>query len=295
MLEIVNYGQDEYGYPCLLVLGCFDAVHAGHADLLKKASLQAKINGLDLGIMTFTDGKGGELVTDFDERLKLFEAFKAKFVLKIDYTEEFKNTSCNDFLAVLDEKLNLKGLMSGKDFRFGAGAKGKSSTLKNYADNEDNGVWYTAVKDLMYNDEKISTTMIKEMLQNGDIRTANELLKRCYAITGTVSRGAGRGTQMGFPTMNVSYPENKVKVKEGVYAVKCNIGGTEYKGIANYGARPTFDEEEPILEVHLEGFGEEYYGNEVRVEFTDYLRDIIKFSSADELKEQLQKDISAIK
>lgn len=122
MLEIVNYGQDEYGYPCLLVLGCFDAVHAGHADLLKKASLQAKINGLDLGIMTFTDGKGGELVTDFDERLKLFEAFKAKFVLKIDYTEEFKNTSCNDFLAVLDEKLNLKGLMSGKDFRFGAGS-----------------------------------------------------------------------------------------------------------------------------------------------------------------------------
>ena len=98
MLEIVNYNRDEYDFPALVVLGCFDAIHVGHAELLKKAALQAKINGLDLGVMMFAEGKGGRQVFTFEERLAMLEAYKAKFVLKIDYTEDFKNTSAADFL-----------------------------------------------------------------------------------------------------------------------------------------------------------------------------------------------------
>ena len=296
MLEIVNYNQDEYEFPCLVVLGCFDALHKGHADLLKKAKLQAKINGLDLGIMMFTEGKGGRQVYTYEERLGFLEEYNVKFVLKIDFTDDFKKTTATEFLETIEEKLNVKGLMSGKDFRFGAGAKGKSSTLKNYADNEDSGVWYMPVKDVMYGDEKISTTLIKSKLESGEIALANELLGRNYTVCGTVIQGADRGENLlGFPTINMEYPENKIEVKPGVYSVVCHIGEESYRGIANYGARPTFDEENNLLEVHLDGFEGELYGSEVAVEFCDYIRDIQKFENPEELKAQLEQDILTIR
>lgn len=296
MLKIINYNEDEYDFPCLLVLGCFDALHAGHCELLKKARLQAKINGLDLGVMMFEGGKGGKPVYTFEERLALLGAFNVKFVLKIDYNEEFRKITADGFLKTLEEKLNLKGLMSGKDFRFGAGAKGKASTLKAYADDEENGVWYTSVKDVMHDGEKISTSMIKSLLDIGDVKTANELLTRNYSVTGTVVQGAARGGELlGYPTMNITYPDNKAEVKRGVYAVKCRVQGKEYNGIANFGPRPTFGEEETALEVHLDGFTGKNYGEEVTVEFIAYIRDIKKFDSADGLKKQLGEDMEKIK
>ena len=296
MLEIVRFNEDNYNYPCLVALGCFDCLHEGHMELLKKARLQAKINGLDLGVMTFTDGKGGDQVFTFDERLEILEAFKVKFVLKVDFTDEFKKIEAAEFLNMLDDKINVKGYMSGKDFRFGAGAKGKASTLKNYADDEDNGVWYLPVKDVMYEGEKISATTIKSMLERGDIATADKLLTRNYFVSGKVVAGAERGKSvLGFPTMNVEYPQNKVKIKQGVYTVKCKIGETEYKGIANYGPRPTFDDDTCLLEVHLDGYEGENYGEEVRVEFSDYIRDIVKFESPEELKAQLEQDILRVR
>ena len=84
MLEIIRYNEDEYTFPCLLVMGCFDSIHIGHAELLKKAKLQAKINGLDLGVMMFVNGKGGRQVYTFEERQKLWEQFNVKFILAID-------------------------------------------------------------------------------------------------------------------------------------------------------------------------------------------------------------------
>ena len=295
MLEIVKYNQDEYGFPCVIALGCFDALHSGHVELLKKAKLQAKINGLDLGVMMFTEGKGGNQVFTFEERLKMLESYNVKFVLQIDFNDEFKKTTASEFLQAIEDKINVKGFMSGKDFRFGAGAKGKSSTLKNYAEDEENGVWYMPVKDVTYEGEKISTTLIKQKLENGEIEIADELLSRNYFVTGTVVNGADRGKGLGFPTMNIVYPENKVKVKQGVYTVKCTVGENEYPGIANYGPRPTFDEENDLLEVHLDGFEGENYGEEVKVEFTGYIRDIIKFENGDELKAQLESDIEKIR
>ncbi len=292
MLEIVRYNEEEYTFPCLLVLGCFDGLHVGHAELLKKAKLQAKINGLDLGIMLFTDGKGGKQLYSFEERVKFLENFNVKFVLKIDFDDEFKKIKPLDFLACLEDKLNIKAYMSGKDFRFGQGKKGKASTLKSYAEDEENGVWYMPVKDVVLGDEKVSTTRIKTCLENGDIIAANQLLGRNYSVSGTVIRGADRGGKLlGYPTMNIAYPDYKFEVKAGVYKVKCTVGETEYYGIANYGARPTFGENNALLEVHLQGLEGLHYDETVTVEFINYLRDICKFDSAEALIEQLSKDI----
>lgn len=295
MLNIINYGEDEYNFPCLLVLGCFDALHIGHDELLKKAKLQAKINGLDLGVMMFTDGKGGKQVYSFEERVSLLEQYNVKFVLKIDFTDEFKKTKPLDFIANLEDKLNVKAYMSGKDFRFGEKASGKSSTLKKYADDEDNAVWYIPVKDVMYGDQKVSTTWIKELIENGRVKKVKKLLGRRFSVSGEVVSGAARGEKLlGYPTINIVYPENKVSIKQGVYSVECTVDGEVYQGIANYGDRPTFDDKNVFLEVYLKGFSGECYGKTVKVEFARFLREIRKFPSAEELKAQLDEDLSEI-
>lgn len=296
MLEIVKFGEGEYDFPCLVVLGCFDGLHSGHSELLKKARLQAKINGLDLGVMMFENGKEGKQLYSFDEKLALVENFNVKFVLKIDYNDEFKQIKPLEFLDILEEHLNVKAYMSGKDFRFGQGAKGKSSTLKSFAEDEENGVWYMSVKDVLSDGEKISATTIKTLLSDGEIKKANELLGRNYSVSGVVIHGADRGEKViGYPTLNIKYPEEKVEVKKGVYTVKCSIGGNDYFGIANYGARPTFGEENDLLEVYLDGFEGTLYDETVTVEFIGYIRDIQKFESAEELSAQLAKDLLTAK
>ncbi len=295
MLNIIEYGKDEYSYPSLLVLGCFDAIHAGHRELFKKAKLQAKINGLDLGVMMFREGKGGKLVYSFEERVAMLEPYNVKFVLVIDYTPEFKQTMPLDFLAAIEEKINVKGYMSGKDFRFGKGTKGKSSTLKNYAEDEENGVWYMPLKDVMCDGEKISTTLIKSCLDEGNVSKAAKLLGEPFYVEGVVEEGSHRGTGvLGFPTVNITYPDWKYPVKHGVYKVAVTIDGQKYSGIANFGDRPTFDDDREILEVHIKDFEGDLYGKTVKVGFEAFMRGIYKFSDAEALAAQLEQDKAAL-
>ena len=296
MLEIIKYNEDEYAFPCLLVLGCFDSIHIGHAELLKKAKLQAKINGLDLGVMMFTGGKGGRQVYTFEERQKLLEQYNVKFILAIDYNEEFKKTSASEFLENLENKLNVKAYMSGRDFRFGTDAKGKSSTLKAYAEDEENGVWYMPVKDVVYVGEKVSTTLIKNCIENGNLVKAGALLGRNYSVTGFVIEGANRGKKVvRFPTVNMKYPVDKVEVKKGVYKVRCLVGEEEFIGIANYGPRPTFNEQSSVLEAYIDGFLGTLYGRSVTIEFVEFIRDIEKFDSPEALNARLKLDLQMAK
>ena len=296
MLEIIKYNEDEYAFPCLLVLGCFDGLHIGHAELLKKAKLQAKINGLDLGVMMFTNGKGGRQVFTFEERLEILEQFNVKFVLAVDYNAQFKKTTPKEFLDVLDAKLNVKAYMSGRDFRFGADAKGKSSTITSYAEDDENGVWFMPVKDVTYVGEKVSTTLIKQCIEGGNMVKAGALLGRNYYVTGFVIEGANRGKRLlSFPTVNMRYPSDKVEVKKGVYKVKCIVSGEEFVGVASYGPRPTFDETSNVLEAHIYNYVGALYGRAVTIEFIEYIRDIEKFDSPEALKAQLKEDLKRAK
>ena len=296
MLKVIEYGKDEYSFPALLVLGCFDAIHLGHRELIKKAKLQAKINGLDLGVMMFRDGKGGKLVYTFDERLSILETLGVKFVLAIDFNEEFMATAPLDFLATIENYINVKAYMSGKDFRFGAKAKGKASTLKSYAEDDENGVWYMSVKDVLCEGEKVSTTLIKSCLEDGDVSKADRLLGSDFNVTGEVVHGAGRGgEEVGFPTVNIVYPEDKYPVKPGVYKVYSVIDGTKYFGIANYGNCPTFGDDRVALEVYFDGFSGDLYGAVLTIYFVGYIRDIVCFNSVAELSSQLERDIAFIR
>lgn len=295
MLTVIEYGKDEYEFPALIALGCFDAIHLGHRELLKQAKLQAKINGLDLGVMMFRNGKGGKLVYSFEERLAILEQFNVKFVVAIDYTEEFMATAPLDFLAALEDKINVKAYMSGKDFRFGAQAKGKASTLKAYGEDEENGVWYMPVKEVDCDGERVSTTLIKTCLEEGNVQKAGKLLSGEFSVSGEVVKGAGRGTSVvGYPTVNLAYPEWKQPVKYGVYSVKAEIDGTVYDGVANFGTCPTFDDERVALEVYFENFSGDLYGRVLTIKFVDFIRDIQQFDNAEALSEQVKSDLNKV-
>ncbi|MGN0806339.1 MAG: riboflavin kinase, partial [Candidatus Coproplasma sp.] len=169
-----------------------------------------------------------------------------------------------------------------------------ASTLKNYAEDDENGVWYMNVKDVDLDGEKISTTLIKTCLDNGDVEKAAKLLGRDYSITGEVVKGAGRGTSVvGYPTVNICNPDWKYPVKHGVYNVSCEVDGSLYKGVANFGTCPTFEDNRVALETYLEGYEGDLYGKVLTVNFLSYIRDIEKFASAEELSAQVKADIQS--
>lgn len=294
MLKVLEFAKDEYEFPSLIVLGCFDAIHSGHRELLKKAQLQAKINGLDLGVMVFKEGKGGKLVYSFEERLAILQQFNVKFVVAIEFNEVFKSIRALDFLKSLEEKINVKAYMSGKDFRFGYNAEGKASTLKKYAADDANGVWYKCVNDKEWEGEKISTTLVKRCLDKGDVAKAAALLDGAFHLSGEVIKGAGRGsTVVGFPTVNICYPDWKYPIKQGVYCVTSVIDERLYAGIANFGTCPTFGDDRVVLEVYFENFSGDLYGRTLTVNFVGFIRDIIQFSSVEELTNQLRRDVES--
>ncbi|MCD8206053.1 MAG: riboflavin biosynthesis protein RibF [Clostridia bacterium] len=294
LIEKVEYKTGVYNEPSLIVLGCFDAIHAGHRELLKKARLQAKINGLDLGVMLFRDGKGSDTIFSLDERMRLLEPFNVKFVLLVDYNDEFKSIPAKDFLDSLCNQLNVKAFMSGQDFTFGAGAKGKCSTLKAYAADEENAIWYMSVKDVKDEDgKKISTADIKTYIESGQLSKANALLGSNFCLTGEVVKGKGRGKgSLGYPTANVVYPQGKTELRHGVYVVRTMVDDVTYYGVANLGMRPTYDEHDITLEAFFDNAELNLYGKVISVEFLEYVRGIEKFDSDAKLSAQIKKDVA---
>ena len=149
---------------------------------------------------------------------------------------------------------------------------------------------------MTYVGEKVSTTQIKNDIEDGNIVKAGAFLGRNYSVTGFVIEGANRGKKVvGFPTANMKFPVEKVEVKKGVYKVLCHVGEEEFIGIANYGPRPTFNEQINVLEVYIDGFIGTLYGRSVTVEFVEFIRGTQKFESVEELKEQLKLDLKQAK
>ena len=143
--------------------------------------------------------------------------------------------------------------------------------------------------------KKCSTTAIKEALTLGDIKRANTLLGRNYSVSGVVRRDRHVGTEIGFPTVNIAINRDKFSLKNGVYSGKIDIDGKCYKTVINYGARPTFDLGERLIEAHIVGFSGDLYGKKLTVEFTDFIREIKKFNGKEELIKQLKKDVQGVK
>ena len=204
------------------------------------------------------------------------------YLIIIEFNNEMANMPKEEFINYLKE-LNIKSLVAGYDFTFGKMAEGDIRDL-------DKNFEFYEVKKYIYDGVRVSTTYIRELLDSGNIKEANKLLGRNYSISGNVEYGNQKGRLIGFPTANIDY-KNYFLPRGGVYKVTVEINGILYKGICNIGNNPTINYSlVKKLEVHIIDLNENIYGKNVRINFIDRIRDEMKFSSANELIDQLNKD-----
>ncbi len=274
----------DEGKGTAMLLGGFDGLHVGHRSLLTCA----KNSGLPVGVMSIAGGKDKSIFT-FAEREYIFKESGADFVFELPF-EEIKDLSPDEFLFLLEENFRPKLFVCGEDFRFGFQAKGTPKTIK------DRGQVCVEVLPLLeIFGEKVSSSAVKGYLAKGDIPQVNALLGERFFLLGEVVKDRQVGRTMGFPTANILYPQEKFPLKQGVYETAVVLNGVEYRAITNYGTRPTFDNDKVVTETYLDGFEGDLYGKTLKVEFVRYLRGIEKFTNADALKAQLQKDIRRVR
>ena len=267
-----------------MLLGGFDGLHTGHRRLLSRA----KESGLPVGVMTIAGGKGESLFT-IQERERIFQTSGADFAFELSF-DEIKGIPAQAFLDILTKEFFPKLFLCGEDFRFGAGATGTPESIEKYT-----GVPTEVHALVEWQGEKISSRNVKTLLRGGQIEQANALLGEPFFLCGEVFRDRGVGRTINFPTANVLYPQEKFPLKIGVYETRVLAKGAWYKGVTNYGARPTFDNEKVLTESYLDGFSGDLYGENIQIRFVRFLRDVQKFASVSALQAQLTEDIRRVK
>ena len=232
-----------------------------------------------------------QLLATLDEKKILFEELKIDNLFVINFTMEFAKISSDDFVKnYLIDKLNAKHVVIGYDHKFGKNRNGDKSTLKEF------GIKYgfdvTCMDEFQSEGDTISSTVIRNLLQTGEVDTANSYLGRNYSFFGKVVEGAKRGREIGFPTANIEI-DNPYKLvpANGVYIVKASLDNQSLYGIMNIGIRPTFENENnKVIEMHIFDFNKNIYGKEIKIEFIKRIRSEKKFNSKEELINQITKD-----
>lgn len=293
MFRIVNFGA-EHLTPTVICLGRFESLHKGHKRIIDEAISMAKPLGAEVMLMTFDldNLRFRGVILTFEERIALAEDLGVSSALKISFNDEFKALTAEEFLSTLKSTINLKGIVCGFDFHFGCGRRGDTDTLKEFC--EKSSLLFKVVDKVSLEGEKIATTTVKDLLTQGDISRADEMLGYRFFVKGEVIRGREVGRTLGFPTANIKIPQGKNILPLGVYLTATTVDGKEYKGITNCGTAPTFGCEDVLIETHLGGFDGNLYDRSIKVEFIERIRDIKKFNSKDELTNQLNEDLKRL-
>lgn len=277
-----------------IAIGFFDGLHLGHQALFKEV---LKGTGIP-SILTFTRNEKERtknsplLILGEKERNQLLQLFQIEQEFILPFTEELMHLSYQDFISFL-KRLHPKDIVVGDDFCFGYQAKGRASDLLVL---EQEGIHIHIVNIIESLGKKISTSQIKEEIQNGNIKLVNQELGYPYFLQGKVIHGLQNGKKLGFPTANIQLDPKRVKLKDGVYKTRTIIEGKEYPSMSNIGNHPTISElDESILETHIIGFDQDIYGKEIQVYFDDFIREQTKFSTKEALIEQLNQDLEKCK
>ncbi len=272
-----------------IALGNFDGLHLGHMAVINSAKQWRELNPCVLLLEPMPFRRDGQaLITDCDKsdllRQNGFEVIKTDFLKVKDYEPE------RFFEEILVNQLNTGALCCGFNYHFGKNGKGNSSLLHSLCN--DSGIDFFAAEPINFDGEPISSTRIRSALQSGEIEKANSMLGRNFSYKLRVVDGDKIGRTIGFPTINQLFPRELIVPKYGVYSSSTVIGGKEYRSITNIGRRPSFENNEQRSETHILGFDGDLYGQNIRVSLLNYKRGEKKFSSLEELKEQLEKDKS---
>lgn len=293
---------------CVLSIGNFDGVHVGHQNILARLCDQALALNLPSVVMLFEPQPKeffakklanstactppGRLMR-LRDKLKYLEEAGVDFVLCVRFSDKFAQISADDFIAdLLVKRLKVRYLSVGDDFRFGAKRAGDFETLHNA------GLKYRfAVEEShthSFDETRISSSLVREALQNNDFALVEKLLGKPYSIHGRVAHGNKLGRTIGFPTANIML-NRLVTPIQGVYAVQIKMPEGCFEGVANVGNRPTINGTKPLLEVHIFNFNHSIYGKAIDVIFLKKIRDEVKFPSFEDLKLQIEKDVTSVK
>lgn len=280
--------------------GVFDGLHRGHSYLLDHAQREAREKGCRFVVLTFD--------TDPDERFhaerlkKLMSnrmriealASRADSVMVLPFTEGFSALSPKEFLDATFSEGVPHAIHVGADLRFGARAAGNVVDMTRWG--TPRGMAVRAHELFMEEGQPITATRIRKLLEAGKIEQANQLLGHPYVLEGTVVRGRGEGADMGFRTANIVVPELLRVLGDGVYAAYALVDGVRYKAAVNMGVAATFAETATAtVEAHLLGFDADLYGKTIRIEFTNWLRPMMKFDSVEELVSTVMGNIEWVR
>lgn len=285
--------------PIAATIGFFDGVHLGHRFLIEQVKAVALQRNIPSAVVTFSQHPRKtihpnyvpELLTTFDERLKLIEQCGIDICIVLEFNEQLAQLSALEFIhGVLKNRLSVEALVIGYDHRFG---KNRTDSYDDYVRYGSSvGIATTKAEALHLNESSVSSSIIRKMIHEGDIEGANELLDYTYSLTGMVVEGRKLGRTIGFPTANIcSLDTEKIIPSNGVYVVRVSIDNELIFGMLNIGIRPTIGANlERTIEVHLFNFDGDIYNRQVVVQFLHKLRDEQKMNGIEALKAQLSLD-----
>lgn len=282
----------------ILTIGTFDGVHEGHKKILNKLISSSKKKNLSSVVLTFFPhpriilNKYNEvkMIDTLDEKIKAFEKLGIENLIIHPFDKSFSLLSADQFIKdYLIEKLKINHIIIGYDHRFGKGREASVDDLKKYGESFDFIV--EEIKAHEVESIAVSSTKIRDSINSGELDKSVKFLGRFFKLTGKVVKGDGLGKQINYPTANIYVEENyKIIPKDGVYFIKTLIDDNEFHGMMNIGHRPTIGENKKSIEVHLFDFDNDIYDKTISVDVLLKIRDEIKFSSIEALKEQLKKD-----
>ncbi len=296
-MKIYSLSDLPLPFSSVVAIGAFDGLHRGHLVLLREAQVMAKDLSASPLMLTFCPHPrevlqpqlGFKYLTLLEEKIEILSSLQYPGIVLLPFTSSLAELTPNIFVErYLVDLLKVKGVVVGYNFRFGRQRLGNAETLIRLG--EKYNFMVKIVEPVIVDGVKVSSSLIRDLLVNGEIEKANWLLGRYYTIKGKVISGKGRGNLLGFPTANLEVSKKKLLPKEGVYVVWVYLEGKRYQGVFNIGKNPTFDEKELSLEVHILNFSENIYGKNLKIELVKYIRGEKKFPSVQALVEQIKKD-----
>ncbi len=298
-MPIVTLDAAQPSPGAVVTVGTFDGVHVGHQEVVRYLVDRARTQGVPGRVVTFhphprevVRGDTIPLLTTVEERAEKLAQLGIETTIVIPFTPEFAALSAEAFVVdVLVGRLKMGEIVIGYDHGFGRGRSGDAELLR--ALGEAHFFAVDVIPPHLVEKHAVSSSLIREVLaMQGDVDQAQKLLGAPYALSGKVVQGDQRGRLLGFPTANLAVDARKLLPLRGVYAVRvCSEAGTEiWPGMLNIGSRPTFDGVEQRIEVHLLGFSGDLYGDTLRIEFIERLRDEQRFDGIEALKRQLRED-----
>lgn len=283
-----------------VTIGVFDGVHRGHAMLIEHARNEAKTRGLGTGVVTFhpnplavlRPGSPFAYLTTLEQRVELLKATGVDWVAVVQFTSELSLVSAEDFARLLVEEAGMRLLVVGEDFALGRGREGDVPRLRELG--TQLGFEVSPVP-LLTNDSTgaISSTRVRRALAEGEMAEVTRLLGRPYSLRGPVLHGDERGYTIGFPTLNIGVSADQALPPNGVYVTRAEVQGVTYNGTTNIGVQPTFEGSIRRVETYLLDFSGDVYGEVVRIELLNRLRDERKFDGVEALVAQIQQDVAA--